>query len=126
MSRSADQRAIYRALGRAIREVREAKSPFMSQNTLARVAGKDRAYVSAIERGERRPTYATIVALAAGLGVSLSDLVDRAARLEQGEGSKRRHLGFDRVGERCKTRISGVIAMTGLPLSAGTGRLQRT
>jgi transcriptional regulator with XRE-family HTH domain len=89
VSRSGEQRAIHRALGRAIREVREAKSPYMSQSKLAHVAGRDRAYVGAIERGERRPTYATLVALAAALGVPLAHLVDRAASLEQDEGGRR-------------------------------------
>lgn len=47
----------------------------MSQADLAAAAGMRQPYVADIERGVINPTLTTIAALAAGLGVALSDLV---------------------------------------------------
>lgn len=46
------------------------------------MTGLHRAYVGGIERGMRNPTWETLAALAAGLGVSVSDLVLLAESLD--------------------------------------------
>jgi transcriptional regulator with XRE-family HTH domain len=66
----------YRMLGRAIRELRRGEG--LSQERLADLSGMDRAYVGAIERGERRPTYGKVLDLADALGVAPAELVAQA------------------------------------------------
>ncbi|HVE68415.1 MAG TPA: helix-turn-helix transcriptional regulator [Solirubrobacteraceae bacterium] len=66
----------YRTLGRAIRELRRQRR--LSQDELARLSRMDRAYVGAIERGERRPTYGKVLDLADALSVAPGELVARA------------------------------------------------
>ena len=63
------------AFGIALREVREEMG--MAQEQLARTAGRDRTYVSMIERGLRSPTIRTVVLLAEVLDVRPSEIVRR-------------------------------------------------
>lgn len=60
-------------LGRAARELRARR--VLSQEQLGAVAGLHRNYVGSIERGEINPTFRTLLALAGGLTVPLSELV---------------------------------------------------
>jgi DNA-binding XRE family transcriptional regulator len=68
-----DARAL-RLLGDNLRRLREAAGK--SQDALANDSGLHRTYVGAVERGERNPTYITLVKYASGLGLSVSDLVE--------------------------------------------------
>jgi transcriptional regulator with XRE-family HTH domain len=61
------------AFGRRVRAIREDKH--LSQEQLAEIAGLHRTYVSSLERGQRNVSLDNIFALAAGLGVSVSDLL---------------------------------------------------
>jgi transcriptional regulator with XRE-family HTH domain len=70
------------ALGQAIREARERSG--LSQEGLGLEIGLDRTYVGGIERGERNPSYASLLALAAGLKLKASELVARAEQLKAG------------------------------------------
>jgi transcriptional regulator with XRE-family HTH domain len=47
----------------------------LSQEEVAARAGLNRSYVSDLESGRRGPNFASVVLLARGLGVSLSELV---------------------------------------------------
>jgi transcriptional regulator with XRE-family HTH domain len=60
-------------LARNLRRLREAKG--WSQETFAFEAGIHRTYVSDIERAARNPTITVVERLAAGLGVTASDLL---------------------------------------------------
>ena len=62
-----------RQLGLAIRAVRSAKG--WSQEQFADSISMHRAYYSAIERGEKNITIATLSKLAAGLGVRAHELL---------------------------------------------------
>ena len=64
------------AVGRTLRSVR-AQSGY-SQEAFARHCGIDRANYGAIERGEFNVTLDTIVKLAAGLGITVAELLHRA------------------------------------------------
>lgn len=72
------ERNIPKDLGIVLRNLRLAAG--LSQEELAAVCGVKRAYISAVERGEKVITVTTAARLTAGLGVELSDLF---ARLEQ-------------------------------------------
>jgi transcriptional regulator with XRE-family HTH domain len=65
-----------RALGEALRAARLERG--YSQERFATAAGLDRSYYGTIERGESNITLITSTKVAAGLGLSLSDLCKRA------------------------------------------------
>ena len=55
------------ALGTLIREKREAQE--LTQHELAERANVDRNYIGMVERGERNPSYLSLIKIAAGLGM---------------------------------------------------------
>ncbi len=65
--------AAHGTLGRAVREQRARFG--LSQEALAFQAGLHRNYVGAIERGEINPTFSTLMRLARGIGIALSELI---------------------------------------------------
>lgn len=67
---------ILRNFGRALRLERRRQG--YSQEEFAHVAGLDRSYVGAIERGEQNPSLVTIAKLAASLDMALSTLLETA------------------------------------------------
>ena len=60
------------AVGRRLRELREARGLTLSE--LARVAGVGKATLSGLENGTRDPRLETLYAIAAALGVPMSAL----------------------------------------------------
>jgi transcriptional regulator with XRE-family HTH domain len=60
------------ALGRAIRKLRERKD--LTQESVAHDAGITTATLGVIERGLSNPTWATLKAIAAALGVSMVEI----------------------------------------------------
>lgn len=63
----------HRAFGRAVRESRVRRA--LSQEELAYTTKLHRNYVGAIERGEINPTLRTMMTLASGLDIPLSELI---------------------------------------------------
>lgn len=68
--------AMQKRLGAAIRKAREAAG--YSQDTFADAIGMHRAYYSAIERGERNVTIATLARVSAGLKRTVEQLAAEA------------------------------------------------
>lgn len=68
-------------LGTAVRQLREKRG--VTQEALAQDAGVTTGTVSLVERGKSNPSWGTVKALAAGLGVAMSELVELAEVLEQ-------------------------------------------
>ncbi len=68
-------RAVAVAFGRVLREMRQRKR--LSQEDLALRAGLDRTYPSLLERGQRQPTLAVVLAVAEVLEISPAVLVNR-------------------------------------------------
>ena len=66
------------AFGRAVREARVTNG--ISQEELAARSGMHRTYVGGVERGERNLSYTNLLRLADALGLSLSELQQRAER----------------------------------------------
>lgn len=74
VSHNDDDAALLHLLGDHLRRLREVSGK--SQDALANDSGLHRAYVGAVERGERNPTYITLVKYARGLGLGVVDLVE--------------------------------------------------
>jgi transcriptional regulator with XRE-family HTH domain len=72
---------LVKQLGIVLRSLRLARG--LSQNELAAKCRLDRAYVGAVERGEKSITVETAAKLASGLGIRLSDLFARLEQLEE-------------------------------------------
>ncbi len=60
-------------LGQRIRDLRAQKG--LTQSELAERSDVASNYIAMLERGERNPTYLTLLKIAVGCGVSLSELV---------------------------------------------------
>ncbi len=61
------------AVGEAISHCRKSKN--LSQDVLSGLADIGRTHLSAIERGERKPTLETLYRISCALGMRMSDLV---------------------------------------------------
>lgn len=66
------RRNIKQAFGNRVRQLREEQG--YSQEMLALVCELDRSYMGSIERGQRNVALVNIGKIAAGLGISLSEL----------------------------------------------------
>ncbi|MDN5851035.1 MAG: helix-turn-helix domain-containing protein [Nitrococcus sp.] len=77
---------VRRVIGANVRRYRLAAD--MTQALVAERMGVDRAYISALERGERNPTAISLWQTAEALGVRVADLFDEAVGAEP--GSRRR------------------------------------
>jgi len=64
---------IQKALGNAIREVREDRC--ISQEKLAEVSGLHRTYISSVELGHRNISLSNIHKIARALGVSMTEIL---------------------------------------------------
>ncbi|MGY3040817.1 transcriptional regulator with XRE-family HTH domain [Rhodanobacter sp. TND4EL1] len=71
-----DKVTLQTKLGTAVRERRQALE--YSQDTFADAIGMHRAYYSAIERGERNVTLATLARVAEGLDMPIAELMAEA------------------------------------------------
>jgi transcriptional regulator with XRE-family HTH domain len=71
-----DMSAVQEAIGQAIRTARTEQGH--TQEAFALKAEIDRSYMGAIERGEFNLTVNTLLKIAAGLGMSVSQLLARA------------------------------------------------
>lgn len=60
--------------GKRLREVRQARG-FSSQDAFAYLCGIDRAYYSALERGERNVGVLKLMQIAIAMGVEVGELV---------------------------------------------------
>lgn len=60
-------------LGQIIREKREAKD--LTQVEVAEKAQLDRNYIGMVERGERNPSYLSLLKIASGLGMEVYELI---------------------------------------------------
>ena len=60
-------------LGKVIKSKRELKG--LTQIELAKKSGVDRNYVGMLERGERNPSYLSLLKISKGLGIPVFNLI---------------------------------------------------
>ncbi len=70
------------ALGLAVKVRRHELE--ITQETLANETDLHQRWISNVENGKRNPSYASLRRLAAGLGLSASELIARAEQIEAG------------------------------------------
>jgi transcriptional regulator with XRE-family HTH domain len=56
----------------------------LSQEELAHLSSVDRAFISDIERGKRRPSFGVVASIAEGLSLKLSQLISRCEKRVSG------------------------------------------
>lgn len=71
-----DHNALLLPLGEAILVRRRRLK--LSQEAFGALVGLDRTYIGGIERGERNPTFLSLLAIAGALGISPSELLREA------------------------------------------------
>lgn len=64
--------------GQVLRQLRTKRG--LSQEALAHACGRDRTYISLLERGLSSPSLKTLLSLSAALGVRASEMVRRVER----------------------------------------------
>jgi len=69
-----DNKKELQKLGKNIKKYRNHQS--LSQEELAEIIGMHRTYIGMIERGEKNPTYLTLLKIARGLKINISELVN--------------------------------------------------
>jgi transcriptional regulator with XRE-family HTH domain len=79
---------VRRVIGANVRKYRLEAD--MTQARVAEVMGVDRAYISALERGERNPTAISLWQAAEALGVHVTALLDDRVDLTVPENEPRR------------------------------------
>jgi transcriptional regulator with XRE-family HTH domain len=71
------------ALGHAVKARRHELE--ITQEALANDTDLHQRWISNVENGKRNPSYASLRRLADGLGLSVSELIARAERIEAGD-----------------------------------------
>lgn len=67
------ERKELKELGKILKSKRELKG--LTQIQLAEKSGVDRNYIGMLERGERNPSYLSLMKIANGLGISIFNLI---------------------------------------------------
>jgi transcriptional regulator with XRE-family HTH domain len=62
----------------------------LTQARVAEIMGVDRAYISALERGERNPTVLSLWQVSEALGVHIASFFDEAVISGDGQSAKKR------------------------------------
>jgi transcriptional regulator with XRE-family HTH domain len=77
--------AFQQALGLAVKRRREELG--LTQEQLANNTDLHQRWISNVETGKRNPSYGSLRRLATGLGLPVSELLQRAERIEAPEGA---------------------------------------
>ena len=78
-------------LGHRIRELRQKKG--FSQESFADHCGLHRTYMGGIERGERNVTIQTVLTMAKGLGITMSELLSGIEKQVEPSKHTSKHKG---------------------------------
>jgi len=102
-------------LARRIRALRERRG--LTQEDFAKACGISVSFASLLERGERSPSYDTLLQVASALGLPLSELLrEPDADLDEGEA---RLLEFLRTRRLGRTQVERLLAVAQVMFEAG-------
>lgn len=101
--------ASLRELARRIRTLRERKE--LKQEEFAQASGISVSFASLLERGERSPSYETLVQIADALGVSLAELFRDVAPLPSEDALYQRLADFGRGRRLTRTQVDRYLAV---------------
>ena len=97
------------ALARRVKSLRE--SLRLTQEEFARRIGISVSFASLLERGERAPSYETLVAVAKALEVPLAELFRDAVSVQPEDPSHARLLDFARKAQLSRAQVDRFIAV---------------
>lgn len=114
-------------LGRRVRSLREGLR--LTQEEFAGRCGISVSFASLLERGERSPSYDTLLTIARALEVPVSDLFREGLSVEPADPSHARLLEFARKAHLSRQQVERLIAvghaMFGLEREVGADRPSR-
>ena len=97
------------ALGRRVRALRETLR--LTQESFALRCGISVSFASLLERGERSPSYETLIAIARALEVPVPELFRDGARSPADDPSHVRLLDFARTAQLTRSQVDRFIAV---------------
>jgi transcriptional regulator with XRE-family HTH domain len=97
------------ALGRRVRGLREALH--LTQEAFAKRCGISVSFASLLERGERSPSYDTLIAIARALEVPVADLFRDGPTAEANDAAHARLLDFARRSHLTRQQVERFIAV---------------
>lgn len=104
-----DERESLSGLGRRVRQLREALR--LTQEEFARRCGISVSFASLLERGERSPSYETLLTIARALEVPVADLFRDGPSLEVQDPSHARLVDFARRAHLTRQQVERFIAV---------------
>lgn len=104
-----DEKESLAALGRRVRGLREALR--LTQEEFARRCGISVSFASLLERGERSPSYDTLITIARALEVPVADLFREGPTAEASDASHARLLDFARRSHLSRQQVERFIAV---------------
>lgn len=96
-------------LGRRVRALREGQS--LTQEEFARRCDISVSFASLLERGERSPSYETLLAIAGALGVTVADLFRESTSFEVHDPAHARLIDFARRAQLSRAQVDRFIAV---------------
>jgi transcriptional regulator with XRE-family HTH domain len=113
--RPSASRAPLEGLARRIRGLRERRG--LTQEDFARACGISVSFASLLERGERNPSYDTLLQVASALGLPLAELFREPAG--DADGAEARLLAFVRGRQLTRADVERLLAVAEVLFSAG-------
>lgn len=104
-----DEKDSLYALGRRVRTLREALR--LTQEEFAKRCGISVSFASLLERGERSPSYETLLTIARALEVPVADLFREGPSTEAFDASQARLLDFARRSHLSRQQVERFIAV---------------
>ena len=109
-------RAPLEGLARRIRGLRERRG--LTQEDFARACGISVSFASLLERGERSPSYDTLLQVASALGLPLAELFREPAG--DADGAEARLLSFVRARQLTRADVERLLAVAEVLFSEGS------
>lgn len=84
-----DSERLYLSIGEAMRRIREAQSPYMSQGALGKILDLKRTSITNIERGKQKPTLETLYRFCEHFRIQISELIPQVSDVTQAGAAAR-------------------------------------